>query len=121
MTNGHAPPLDFAKLGLTRPADPRLERVKLVRVDLAVLAALLQQDGTYALRTTGWPKGAPIVGSRIEQGLTKDGKAVIQVVLLLHHPSFPVVLTQPSEITVRIEKLTELVSPSEGAESELPS
>ena len=115
--NGRQAP-GLAKLGLAPPVDPRLLRTKMVLVDLGVLIGLLQLDGTKIVRMEGWPEGAEVVGWRLENARQKDGSIVPRVVLILHHPDFPVVLAGPNgSMPPQHVKITIHVTPVEVKEA----
>jgi len=114
--NGHTGVVDLAKLGIQPPVDPRLQRVKIVAVDVAFLAALLQMDGTFALKMTGWPEGAVRLGTRLGYGLTPDGKRVERLEMIIHHPDFPVVLTSPEALVIHYQRV-EMAAKNEGGDA----
>ena len=103
--NGHSGVVDLAKLGLAPPADPRLQRVKIIAVDIAFLAALLQMDGSFALKMTGWPEGAVRLATRLGYGLASNGKRVERLEMIIHHPDFPVVLSQPEAVVIHYDRV----------------
>ncbi len=80
---------ELAKRGVVIPADPRLLRLKAVAVTIRLLASFLTMDGTFAVKMEGWPEGAETMG--LIMGQLDSGEPA--VMLLLHHPSFPLVET----------------------------
>src|SRR3990167_3077839 len=118
MANVHRPDgvgvTDLAKLGLKPPSDPRLLHVKQVVVDFPILASLLRLDGAKLLKMEGWPEGADCINGRIQIAMTAQGQPVAQVVLLLYHKDFPLVLAgQPvpqCHITINLKRSEEHTS-----------
>lgn len=107
QTQPHPALLDPRRIPhLEAPRDVRLERVKYVAVDATFLAELLQMDGTFALKMTGWPEGAEVVGT----GMANGGNGFV---LVIHHPSFPRNLAgvQPQMTGISYEKVYGLLEP----------
>lgn len=82
--------------------DPRLQRTKVVPLDLQFIAALLQLDGTQLVTMKGWPKGALIIGSALAHVTTPDGRVVPQLHMLLYHPDFPIALAGPPVLRITL-------------------
>lgn len=84
-TNGHGPQL------LHPPPAARLDRVRVFAFAIDFMAMMLGGTGDYAYRyRQSVPDGSDILGMSVAP---LNGKP--HVVLVIHHPSFPVVLTQP--------------------------
>lgn len=85
MTNGHSGPVL-----LNGPRDARLDRVRFFAFDIGFLAWMLVGTGDKALRFKPQiPEGSEIVSTAIVQ---HNGRP--HTLLVVYHPSFPVVLAQ---------------------------
>ena len=60
-----------------------MRRAKVVAVDIAFLAQLLQLDGTVVPTFEGWPAGGVIIAVTLNP-------QTMTVLLMVHHPDFPV-------------------------------
>lgn len=84
-----------------RPGDPRLSRSRIVSVPLEKIAMLLTMDGSYAVKMSGWPEGAQVIGAKLILRTPTP-----RLDLLIHHPEFPVNLKgQPEQIMIRADRV----------------
>lgn len=76
-------------------------RLKSVTLTAGVVASLLQLDGSFALKMSGYPKNAVIVGMK-----AVVIRNVACMVCYLYHPDFPVIPfgTEPPTVKVTVSR-----------------
>ncbi len=114
--NGHNGAVDLAQYLPKAPQDPRLSRTKIMVLDLGFITALLQLDGQGLLKMEGWPPGAIVAAWSTRQAMTQEGQMIDQLVLVLHHPDFPVVLgKEPPQIQLAYQatRLNDFLRPED--------
>lgn len=98
------------------PKDVRLERVKVLVVDMSFIAAMLQADGSMAVRMEGWPKGAEVLNASTRLVQMPDGQTIGQLCLLMYHQSFPRLTPGEAPETFALMAFPRPVPPEEPAE-----
>ncbi len=106
MTNGHNPAMGLVSAnGQPLVVNQKLRHVRVVYLAVPWLGAVMRMDGTKALRVTGLPFDAELVGNT-PVAMGTDGQPLIG--LIYYHPSFPIVLEgqAPAPLALQIEELT---------------
>ena len=80
-----------------RAQDPRLSRCKIAKIPLDKIIWLMTMNGEFGVEMTGWPKGAKVIGAKIES----QPPYTSNLVMVLYHPEFPLVLDGKPE-TIKI-------------------